>query len=48
MLAQGRFGALAWRSVFVGNVLGWAVTWWYIARQHPELRAELAHVDDDN
>jgi hypothetical protein len=45
-LAQGALGALAWRSVFVGNALGWAATLWYIIRWHPELRSEFAHSED--
>lgn len=45
-LAQGSLGVLAWRSVFVGNALGWAATLWYIIRWHPELRSEFAHSED--
>lgn len=46
-LAQGQLGALAWRSVFIGNAVGWSVMWWYIIRRHPELRNEIAHVQDE-
>jgi hypothetical protein len=46
-LSLGPLGTLAWRSVFVGNAVGWTVTWWYIFRWHPELRAELAKADDE-
>jgi hypothetical protein len=45
-LSQGSLGVLAWRSVFVGNALGWAATVWYIIRWHPELRSEFAHSED--
>jgi len=45
-LSQGTLGVLAWRSVFVGNALGWAATLWYIIRWHPELRSEFAHSED--
>lgn len=45
-LAQSALGALAWRSVFVGNALGWAATIWYIIHWHPELRSEFAHTED--
>lgn len=46
-LAQGQLGVLAWRSVFIGNAVGWVVMWWYIIRRHPELRDEIAHVQDE-
>lgn len=45
-LARSALGPLAWRSVFVGNALGWAATIWYIIHWHPELRSEFAHSDD--
>ena len=45
-LAQSSLGVLAWRSVFVGNALGWTATLWYIIRWHPELRSEFAHSED--
>jgi hypothetical protein len=45
-LSQGPLGVLAWRSVLVGNALGWVATLWYIVRQHPELRSEFAHSED--
>lgn len=45
-LSQGPLGVLAWRSVLVGNALGWIATLWYILRRHPELRSEFGHTED--
>ena len=46
-LSQGQLGALAWRSVFIGNAVGWLVLWWYVIRRHPELRNEMTHMQDE-
>ena len=46
-LSQGQLGTLAWRSVFIGNAVGWLVLSWHIIRRHPELRDEMAHVQDE-
>lgn len=45
-LSRGPMGAMAWRALLFGNVFGWGATWLYIARRHPELRAELARADE--
>jgi hypothetical protein len=41
-VSQGPMGAMAWRALVFGNVFGWGATWLYVARRHPEVRAELA------
>ncbi len=43
----GLGGGFAWPSIYVGSILGLAVTGGYLLRWHPEVRNELAHVDDD-
>lgn len=43
----GLGGGFAWPSIYVGTILGLAVTGWYLLRWHPEVRTELGHVDDD-
>ena len=45
-MSLGPLGAMAWRALVLGNVFGWGATWLYIARRHPELRAELARADE--
>jgi hypothetical protein len=47
IFANDGLGGFAWPSIYLGNVVGLAVMWWYIARWHPEVRTELAHVHDD-
>jgi hypothetical protein len=44
MAARG-LGASAWWLVFAGNVIGCAITWWYILRHHPEIRTEFHEID---
>jgi hypothetical protein len=46
-LSQGPLGVLAWRSIVVGNALGWIATWWSVIRRHPELGRELARADTE-
>jgi hypothetical protein len=48
MLAADGMGAQAWRAVFVGSLVGSAATWWYLVRQHPELRVEYARAAADD
>lgn len=43
----GLGGGFAWPSIYVGSILGLAATGGYLLRWHPEVRTELAHVDDD-
>jgi H+/Cl- antiporter ClcA len=43
----GLGGRFAWPSIYVGSILGLAATGGYLLRWHPEVRTELAHVDDD-
>ncbi len=45
--SDGLGGGFAWPAIYVGSILGLATTSWYLLRWHPEVRAELAHVDDD-
>ena len=48
MFGSGGLGAaFAWPAIYMGSILGLCVTWWYLLREHPEVRAEFAHVDDD-
>lgn len=43
----GLGGGFAWTAIYVGSILGLAATGGYLLRWHPEVRTELAHVDDD-
>lgn len=45
--SDGLGGGFAWPAIYVGSILGLAATSWYLFRWHPEVRTELAHVDDD-
>lgn len=45
--SDGLGGGFAWLAIYVGSILGLAATSWYLLRWHPEVRTELAHVDDD-
>jgi hypothetical protein len=47
IFANDGLGGFAWPSIYLGNVVGLAVMWWYIVRWHPELRTELSQVNDD-
>ncbi len=48
MFGSGGLGAaFAWPAIYMGSILGLGVMWWYLLRQHPEVRVELAHVNDD-
>lgn len=48
IFASGGLGSgLAWAGIYVGSILGLAVTAGYLLRWHPEVRTELSHVDDD-
>ncbi len=48
MFESGGLGAtFAWPAIYMGSILGLCVMWWYLLRKHPEVRAELAHVNDD-
>ena len=44
--SAGLGAAFAWPAIYMGSFLGLSVTWWYLLRKHPEVRAEFAHVDD--
>ncbi|HET7621873.1 MAG TPA: hypothetical protein VFK39_08225 [Gemmatimonadaceae bacterium] len=46
--SDGLGGGFAWPAIYVGSILGLAATSWYLIRWHPEVRSELAHVDDDS
>jgi hypothetical protein len=35
-LAAGNAGVAAWRDFYVGQLIGWAVVWWYLIRRHRE------------
>jgi hypothetical protein len=48
MMAADGMGAQAWRAVFAGSLVGSAATWWYLVRQHPEMRAQYARAADDD
>jgi hypothetical protein len=43
----GLGGGFAWATIYVGSLLGLAATAGYLLRWHPEVRSELAHLDDD-
>lgn len=45
--SEGLGSGFAWLAIYAGSILGLAATAWYILRWHPEVRTELAHVDDD-
>jgi hypothetical protein len=45
--SDGLGAGFAWLAIYAGSILGLATTAWYILRCHPEVRTELAHVDDD-
>lgn len=45
--SEGLGGGFAWPAIYLGSILGLAATAWYLLRWHPEVRTELAHVDDD-
>jgi hypothetical protein len=45
--SEGLGGGFAWLAIYVGSILGLGATAWYLLRWHPEVRTELAHVDDD-
>lgn len=48
IFASGGLGSgFAWAGIYVGSLIGLAVTAGYLLRWHPEVRSELAHVDDD-
>jgi len=47
IFANDGLGGFAWPSIYLGNLVGLAVMWWYIVRRHPEIRTELSQVDDD-
>jgi hypothetical protein len=44
---SGLGAAFAWPAIYMGSILGLCVMWWYLLRKHPEVRAELAHIDDE-
>lgn len=46
--SDGLGAAFAWPSIYVGSILGLTVMWWYLIRHHPEVRTQMAHVDDDS
>lgn len=47
MFGSGGLGAaFAWPAIYLGSILGVCVMWWYLLRKHPEVRTELAHVND--
>jgi hypothetical protein len=46
ILAQGPLGAMAWRDLMIGDVIGWAAVAWYVLRAHRELRGELARAGE--
>ncbi|HEU4564520.1 MAG TPA: hypothetical protein VFS05_07725 [Gemmatimonadaceae bacterium] len=45
-LANLGLGRAAWTDFFVGELLGWATTLWYISRHHPEMRTELLDMEE--
>jgi hypothetical protein len=45
--SEGLGGGFAWPAIYVGSILGLGATSWFLLRWHPEVRNELAHVDDD-
>lgn len=45
--SDGLGGGFAWPAIYVGSILGLAATALALLRWHPEVRTELAHVDDD-
>jgi hypothetical protein len=45
--SEGLGGGFAWPAIYIGSILGLAATAWCILQWHPEVRTELAHVDDD-
>ena len=46
--STGLGAAFAWTSIYLGSILGLTTMWWYLVHRHPEVRTELAHVDDDS
>ncbi|HEY9450767.1 MAG TPA: hypothetical protein VIQ60_13530 [Gemmatimonadaceae bacterium] len=44
--SSGLGAGFAWQAIYAGSMLGLCAMWWYLLRNHPEVRAELAHVDD--
>ncbi len=45
--SEGLGDVFAWSAIYAGSIIGLATTAWYILHHHPEVRSELAHVDDD-
>lgn len=45
--SEGLGGVFAWTAIYAGSIIGLATAASYIIRRHPEVRGELAHVDDD-
>jgi hypothetical protein len=45
--SDGLGDGFAWPSIYIGSLLGLGATAWYLLRRHPEVRTELAHVEDD-
>jgi len=45
--SDGLGAAFAWPSIYAGSILGLGAMWWYLVHRHPEVRSELAHVNDD-
>ena len=46
--SEGLGGGFAWPAIYIGSILGLVATASYILHWHPEVRTELAHVDDDS
>ena len=44
--SSGLGAGFAWQAIYAGSMLGLCAMWWYLLRNHPEVRADLAHVDD--
>lgn len=47
IFANDGLGGFAWPSIYLGGIVGLTVMWWYLVRWHPEIRTELAHVNDE-
>lgn len=46
IFANDGLGGFAWPTIYLGGIVGMSVMWWYLLRWHPEVRAELARVND--
>jgi hypothetical protein len=45
--SEGLGDVFAWSAMYAGSIIGLTTAAWYILHHHPEVRGELAHVDDD-